>query len=82
MNAGSAPPPKHRKHFIPLDLSPQVFTELIHKFGVSDSLKFEDVLSLDNPGLLAFLPRRAYALILVFPTTLVYKGRLYNKTAE
>jgi ubiquitin carboxyl-terminal hydrolase L3 len=78
MNAGSAPPPKYRKHFIQLESNAQVFTELIHKLGVSISLKFEDVL----PELVAFLPQRTFALILVFPTTRVYKGRLYNKTAE
>jgi ubiquitin carboxyl-terminal hydrolase L3 len=82
MNAGSAHPQKHRKHTIPLESNPQDFTELIHKLGVSVTRKFEDVLSLDDPELLAFLPRGANALILVISTTLVYEDRLYSKTAE
>jgi ubiquitin carboxyl-terminal hydrolase L3 len=57
-----------RKHFIPLESNPEVFTELIHKLGLPDSLCFQDVLSLDDAELLAFIPRPAYALVLVFPT--------------
>jgi ubiquitin carboxyl-terminal hydrolase L3 len=57
-----------RKHFIPLESNPEVFTELIHKLGLPASLCFQDVLSLDDAELLAFLPRPAYATILVFPT--------------
>ena len=64
-----------RKHFIPLESNPDVFTELIHKLGVSKSLCFQDVLSLDEPELLAFLPRPAHALVLVFPTSPAYLKR-------
>jgi ubiquitin carboxyl-terminal hydrolase L3 len=60
--------PRVRKHFIPLESNPEVFTELIHKLGLPDSLCFQDVLSLDDAELLAFIPRPAYALVLVFPT--------------
>jgi hypothetical protein len=66
----------YRKHFIPLESNPEVFTELIHKLGIADSLKFQDVLSLDDPDLLGFLPQPAYALILVFPTTEAYEKRI------
>jgi ubiquitin carboxyl-terminal hydrolase L3 len=72
----------HRKHFIPLESNPEVFTKLIHKLGVSDSLEFQDVLSLDDSELLAFLPRPAYALVLVFPTTEAYHQRVEIEDSE
>jgi len=65
----------YRKHFIPLESNPDVFTELIHKLGISPSLSFQDVLSLD-PELLSFVPRPVHALILVFPTTEEYERRV------
>jgi ubiquitin carboxyl-terminal hydrolase L3 len=68
-------PLRQRKHFIPLESNPEVFNELIHKLGVSESLEFQDVLSLDDHELLAFLPRPADALVLVFPTTEAYQKR-------
>jgi ubiquitin carboxyl-terminal hydrolase L3 len=69
------PPKTYRKHFIPLESNPDVFTELVHKLGIPEDLCFQDVLSLDDPDLLAFLPRPAYALVLVFPTTEAYEKR-------
>ncbi|KAF1846086.1 ubiquitin carboxyl-terminal hydrolase, family 1 [Cucurbitaria berberidis CBS 394.84] len=72
----------YSKHFIPLESNPEVFTELIHKLGLSKSLSFHDVLSLDDPELLAFLPRPVYALILVFPTTAAYEERIDQEEAE
>ncbi|KAF2186522.1 cysteine proteinase [Zopfia rhizophila CBS 207.26] len=72
----------YRKHFIPLESNPEVFTELVHKLGLSKSLSFQDVLSLDDPELLAFIPRPAYALILVAPTTAMYEKRAMEEDAE
>ena len=43
----------YRKHYIPLESNPMVFTQLIHKLGVSTTLAFHDVLSIDDPDLLA-----------------------------
>jgi ubiquitin carboxyl-terminal hydrolase L3 len=71
----SATSPTYRKHFIPLESNPDIFTELIHKLGISPSLNFQDVFSLD-PELLSFIPRPAHALILVFPTTNEYERRV------
>ncbi|OCK83939.1 cysteine proteinase, partial [Lepidopterella palustris CBS 459.81] len=36
---------------------------------------FQDVLSLDDPELLAFIPRPALALVLAFPTTDIYENQ-------
>jgi ubiquitin carboxyl-terminal hydrolase L3 len=75
--------PKVRKHFIPLESNPEVFTELVHKLGLPESLCFQDVLSLDDAELLAFIPRPAYALVLVFPTEDGFeKGFDEEKTKE
>ncbi len=72
----------YTKHFIPLESNPDVFTELIHSLGISTSLSFHDVLSLDDPELLAFLPRPVHALILVFPTTEAYEQRVEVEDSE
>lgn len=69
-------PQTYRKHFIPLESNPDVFTKLIHKLGISQSLCFQDVLSLDDPELLGFLPRPVHALMLIFPTTKDYERRV------
>jgi ubiquitin carboxyl-terminal hydrolase L3 len=73
--ANPSPQRTYRKHFIPLESNPDVFTELVHKLGIAQSLSFQDVLSLDDPELLAFIPRPAYGLVLVFPTTEPYEKR-------
>lgn len=62
----------YKKHFIPLESNPDVFNELINLLGVSPSLRFEDVLSLDGPYV---FPRPVLALILVMPTTDGYERR-------
>ncbi|KAF2662444.1 cysteine proteinase [Lophiostoma macrostomum CBS 122681] len=72
----------YRKYFIPLESNPEVFTELVHKLGVSESLCYQDVFSLDDPDLLAFIPRPAYALVLVFPTTEAYEARCEQEEAR
>lgn len=59
------PPKSYAKHFVPLESNPEIFTDLIHALGISESLQFEDIFSLDEPG---FFPHPALALILVFPT--------------
>ncbi|KAG8995585.1 ubiquitinyl hydrolase 1 [Tulasnella sp. JGI-2019a] len=72
-------PSVYRKHFIPLESNPVVFTKLIHRLGVPPSLAFTDVYSLDDPDLLAMILRPTSALILVFPTSLQYEQ---NKAAD
>ena len=72
----------HRKHYIPLESNPEVFTELIHKLGVSESLAFQDVLSIDDPDLIALIPRPVFALVLVFPTSGVYEEQKAAEEAD
>ena len=45
----------------------------MHKLGLSQSLRFHDVWSIDDPDLLAFVPRPAHALLLVFPVSETYE---------
>jgi ubiquitin carboxyl-terminal hydrolase L3 len=46
---------------------------LVHKLGLSQTLSFHDVFSIDDPDLLAFVPRPANALLLVFPVSTTYE---------
>jgi ubiquitin carboxyl-terminal hydrolase L3 len=55
--------------FIPLEANPQLMTELLHRLGVSSALQMHDVLSLTDPDLLAFIPRPALAVLMVFPVS-------------
>lgn len=48
-------------------------TSLVHKLGLSSTLAFHDVYSLDDPSLLAFVPRPVAALLLVFPVSKTYE---------
>lgn len=48
-------------------------TKLLHKLGLSPTLSFHDVWSIDDPDLLAFVPRPAHALLLVFPVSDTYE---------
>lgn len=49
-------------------------TSLVHKLGLSSGLQWHDVFSLDDPSLLAFVPRPAHALLLVFPVSKAYEA--------
>jgi ubiquitin carboxyl-terminal hydrolase L3 len=66
----------YRKHYIPLESNPVLFTQLIHQIGVSPILAFHDVLSIDDSELLAISPRPALALVLAFPTSSDYEKNL------
>ena len=65
----------YKKHYIPLESNPEVFTTLIHRLGVSPDLEWVDVYSIDDPELLAFVARPVHALVLVFPTTAAYEAK-------
>lgn len=46
---------------------------LVHKLGLNKKLAFHDVFSIDDPDLLSFVPRPAYALLLIFPVNETYE---------
>lgn len=53
--------------------NPEVMSSLVHKLGLSKALSFHDVFSINDPDLLAFVPRPASALLLVFPVSRSYE---------
>ncbi|RPB10546.1 cysteine proteinase [Morchella conica CCBAS932] len=65
--------PKGRKAFIPLECNPELMTTLVHNLGLTPTLAFHDVFSISEPELLAFVPRPALALLLVFPVSESYE---------
>ncbi|KAI0970847.1 ubiquitin carboxyl-terminal hydrolase, family 1 [Xylaria arbuscula] len=71
----------YKKHFIPLESNPDLFTQLIHQLGVSTALSFHDVWSLDDPALISLVPRPVLAFIIVFPTASDYEDSLATERA-
>ncbi|KAH7130496.1 hypothetical protein B0J11DRAFT_429087 [Dendryphion nanum] len=65
--------PPRAKRFVPLENNPEVMTSLVHKLGLAPNLAFHDVFSIDEPELLAFVPRPAHALLLIFPVSETYE---------
>jgi ubiquitin carboxyl-terminal hydrolase L3 len=53
--------------------NPEVMSALVHNLGLSKKLEFHDVFSIDDPDLLSFVPRPAYALLLIFPVSDTYE---------
>ena len=64
--------PNGTKTFIPLENNPDVFTELVHSLGVSSKLGFYDIYSIDDPDLLAFVPRPVHAVRTLINATFVH----------
>ncbi|KAI2472970.1 ubiquitin carboxyl-terminal hydrolase [Annulohypoxylon bovei var. microspora] len=60
--------------FVPLEANPELMTSLLHKLGLSPALQVHDVYSITEPELLAFVPRPALALLLVFPVSATYES--------
>ncbi|KAI7536197.1 hypothetical protein KC331_g11610 [Hortaea werneckii] len=67
--------PTGKKTFIPLENNPSVFTDLIHRLGVSPQLSLHDVYSIDDPDLLAMVPRPVHALIFISPGDVYHRVR-------
>ncbi|RDL30651.1 Ubiquitin carboxyl-terminal hydrolase [Venustampulla echinocandica] len=74
--------PASRKAFVPLENNPEVMSSLVHKLGLSSALSFHDVFSIDDPELLAFVPRPASALLLVFPISKSYETFRVQEDAD
>jgi ubiquitin carboxyl-terminal hydrolase L3 len=66
--------PLDRKRFVPLENNPDIMSSLVHKLGISRKLAFHDVFSIDDPDLLAFVPRPAYCLLMIFPVSETYEN--------
>ncbi|KAH0396717.1 ubiquitin carboxyl-terminal hydrolase, partial [Aureobasidium melanogenum] len=62
-----------------LENNPDVMDRLAAKLGLSPSLQFYDVYSLDDTELLAHIPRPALALLVIIPLTAAWD---HNRKAE
>ncbi|KAI0124659.1 ubiquitin carboxyl-terminal hydrolase [Xylariales sp. AK1849] len=58
-----------KKKWLMLENNPDVMNQLATNLGLSDKLGFYDVYSLDEPDLLAHIPRPALALLVIIPLT-------------
>ncbi|KAF7555786.1 hypothetical protein G7Z17_g1928 [Cylindrodendrum hubeiense] len=66
----SGTPPKE---YTMLENNPDVMNELAQKLGLSTDLAFHDVYSLDDPDILAMIPRPVYSLLVIIPMTDAWK---------
>ena len=64
-----------KKTFVPLENNPEVFANLAHHLGVSPTLGFYDIYSLDDSSFLSFIPRPAFALLFICPQNVYHKAR-------
>lgn len=68
------------KRVIPLEANPDIFNDLAHKIGLSPIVSFQDVYSITDPDMLAFLPQPVLALVMLFPITEQYE--LYRQKQD
>lgn len=66
-------PTADSRRVIPLELNPDIFNALAYKSGLSPVLAFQDIYSLTDPDLLAFLPQPVMAVVMLFPITETYE---------
>ena len=66
------PAAARKKAFFPLESDPELFTKLAHDLGLSSSLAFYDVFSIDDPDLLGLIPRPVHAFVLCFKESSSY----------
>lgn len=57
-------------------------TTLVHNLGLTPTLAFHDVFSISEPELIAFVPRPALALLLVFPVSESYEKSRREEDAD
>ncbi|KAI1459357.1 putative ubiquitin carboxyl-terminal hydrolase [Annulohypoxylon moriforme] len=70
-----------RKSWVMLENNPEVMNQLALKLGLSPELSFYDVWSLDEPELLAHIPRPVLALLVIFPLTPAWKKERQEEDA-
>ena len=75
MSTTDPDPPAGAPAFIPLEANPELMSNLLHTLGLSTALQVHDVYSLEDPEMLAFIPRPALALLLVFPVSAIYESQ-------
>lgn len=68
------PPAGSLPAFVPLEANPELMTALLRRLGLGGALAVHDVYSITEPELLAFVPRPALALLLVFPVSAAYEA--------
>ncbi|KAI0022341.1 putative ubiquitin carboxyl-terminal hydrolase [Xylariomycetidae sp. FL0641] len=73
-NTNPDPKPGSAPAFVPLEANPELMTSLLRRLGLSRALQVHDVYSITEPELLAFVPRPALALLLVFPVSAAYES--------
>ncbi|QIW95064.1 hypothetical protein AMS68_000582 [Peltaster fructicola] len=73
---------KGKKTFIPLEINPEIFEEIVHKLGVSPDLGFFDVYSIDDPDLLAMIPRPVHAIIFIAAANVYHQVRKHDGSKE
>ena len=73
--------PNGQKQFVPLENNPLIFTDLVHKLGVSSDLEFHDIYSIDEPDLLALVPRPVHAIIFIAPADVYHRLRAQDTAA-
>ncbi|KAI1214092.1 putative ubiquitin carboxyl-terminal hydrolase [Annulohypoxylon truncatum] len=71
-----------RKTWVKLENNPEVMNQLALKLGLSSELSFYDVWSLDEPELLAHIPRPVLALLVIFPLTPAWDKERREEDAE
>ncbi|KAE8354618.1 hypothetical protein BDV28DRAFT_146899 [Aspergillus coremiiformis] len=74
--------PQTNKAFVPLENNPDVMSHLVHQLGLPPTLGFTDVYSIDEPDLLAFVPRPSHALLLVFPVSKTYESSRISEDSK
>lgn len=65
--------PPIQKSIVPLENNPEVMSKLAYTLGLSHTLSFQDIFSIDEPEMLEFYSRPATALLLVFPVSKCYE---------
>lgn len=70
------------KTFVPLENNPEVFTDLVHRLGMSPNLGFYDIYDIDDPELLALVPKPVHAIIFIAPASVYYRVRADDAGGE